>query len=225
MVRSSSDKLVVPQQALETLIQRQGYRAIVPLLFRRQPEAGGEIEHLLRLPAIAMGTNLFYAEISLRHMPAEHYAWQAARKFGGKVFEVLPAPSVTSASMRTLGAQFVSRERELELAQRQLQADEALALFEELLAHHVTPFAARVTTRAAMCEVLLSGDKPFPWFMTNGLLRAAQIVHLAWETGLGMAQTRALLESRENDVRSGGFAGLDASAFLDAVIADRFGAG
>jgi hypothetical protein len=96
--------------------------------------------------------------------------------------------------------------------------------FLTLVTEHLIPTVGHVATLADLLALLVADMSYCPWLGTNGAIRAAQVVALAGQIGLGAAHIHAMLESRMLLIAHGGSkmseVRTNPTAYLDRLFED-----
>jgi hypothetical protein len=178
-----------------------------------------DVEHFIYLNGGLKGLN---AAFGFRNPDAETFAVRSIIKHGGDVFRAaIQYDERSSCTMRfsfSLFSPFWSRPiRGL--------FDPALgAKMQQMISEYVFPAVKDVTTIEKLRCLLLSDHVPCRWAVTNGAIRAAQIIALAGKCRKPAAETRAALEPHERSVANGFLKGSpwreNPGAYINRVLED-----
>jgi hypothetical protein len=96
--------------------------------------------------------------------------------------------------------------------------------FRGFIAGHLIPTIGGVVTLSDLLGLLVADMSYCPWIGSNGAIRAAQIVALAGQIGLGATNVRAMVESRKPLIARGGSKTselrADPTAYIDRLLDD-----
>jgi hypothetical protein len=76
-------------------------------------------------------------------------------------------------------------------------------LIGDIVTRQVLPAIRHVTTIDKLLSLLIADDPPWRWNVVNGAIRAAQILVLADQCAVPIAQTRAILEAKAHWIANG----------------------
>jgi hypothetical protein len=154
--------------------------------------------------------------------PDEDFAVQSIVKQGGDIFRAaIQYDESSSGTMRfnfSLFNPFWSRTV-------RILFDTTLGpKMQQMISKHVLPVVEDVTTINKLLCLLLADNVPCRWFVTNGAIRATQIIALAGKCGKSATETRAAPEPHERWVAKGFLKGSPwreaPGAYINSVLED-----
>ena len=107
---------------------------------------------------------------------------------------------------------------------RSLSDPNLAVVIQEMVTQKLFPAIREVITVDKFLDLLIADNRPCHWAITNGAIRAGQIVALANKCGMPTAQIRATLEARERWIANGFLKSSpmrkNPSDYIDRIIAD-----
>jgi hypothetical protein len=151
------------------------------------------VEHFIYISELQKSKDTITGEFGIRNEVAEVFSCNAIRAYGGELFKVFKCGEPTSCAMRFSFAKLEPSGWPVHLASI---SGKALGnRFHDFIVGCLVPTFGHVTKLEELLA-LLAADMPFlPWRVSNGAIRAAQIVALAGQVGLDATRIRGMLES------------------------------
>jgi hypothetical protein len=161
-----------------------------------------EVEHFIYFSWYGQREELLAAHCGIRNPCAEAFSVRSIRTYGGEfLFNALAYDECTSCTMR------FSFERlskiNWPLNSLMLPGSELAASVRGLVKERVLPVVSSMVDIDTILSLFVSDSEPCPWFVSNGAIRAAQIVALAKRKGIEDAQVTEMLKSRESNISRG----------------------
>jgi len=191
-----------------------------------------EVEHFVyafdssRNPDDPNGRHTLSGDFGMRNGVAERFSCRAIRTYGGEIFRLFNCAEPTSCAMRFSFARL--EPSGWPVSRPGLSAAEPSERFHAFMTEELVPTIGHVRAVGDLLGLLAADMSHCPWIASNGAIRAAQIVALAGQIGLGAAHIRAMLDSRLRLIAAGvsKTSGMRANptAYLDRLLED-FAAG
>jgi hypothetical protein len=143
-----------------------------------------------------------FASFGIRNAAAEEFSCNAIHAYGGEVLKLFKCGEATSCAMR-FGFERMDPVG-WPIRSRGPPRDAIPEWFRVFITEHLAPTVGHVRTLPDLLGLLIADMSHFPWVSSNGAIRAAQIVALARQTGLGGDHVRAILEPRRQHIAQGG---------------------
>jgi hypothetical protein len=141
-------------------------------------------------------------DFGIRNQVAEAFSCNAIHAYGGEIFRLFKCAEPTSCAMRFSFARL--EPSRWPIPRRDFLGKEIAERFRGFIAGRLIPTIGRVVTLGDLLGLLVADMSYFPWIGSNGAIRAAQIVALAGQIGLGATNIRAMVESRKSLIARGG---------------------
>lgn len=156
-----------------------------------------EVEHFVYLEDAAKQNSLVTAYFGIRNPIAESFAVKCIRVYGGElIFDSLAYDPSTSCAMRFWFGRLMPEWPQWSLSLLTLPNRELESKTEGFIGRYLLPTVQSVTHFGELFRILVEDREPWPWFASNGAIRAAQIVALGKMTGLDNEQIIGILEPR-----------------------------
>jgi hypothetical protein len=168
------------------------------------------------------GMGALTGDFGIRNPVAERFSCNAIHAYGGEIFRLFKCAEPTSCAMRF---SFAGLEpSQWPIPHPGLSGEEFGERFRGFIAGHLIPTIGRVVTLNDLLGLLVADMSYCPWIRSNGAIRAAQIVALAGQIGLGATDIRAMVESRKSLIAHGGSKTselrADPTAYIDRLLDD-----
>jgi hypothetical protein len=161
-----------------------------------------EVEHFLYVSRDPNRSDVVSGEFGIRNRVAEAFGCNAIHAYGGEIFKLFKCGEPTTCAMNFSFGRLEPRGWPIRCAS--FSGKEVGERFLTLITEHLIPTVGHIATLADLLAVLVADMSYCPWSGSNGAVRAAQIVALAGQIGLGAAHVRAMLESRMRLIAHGG---------------------
>jgi hypothetical protein len=167
-------------------------------------------------------TDTVSGDFGIRNSVAEAFSCNAIHTYGGEIFNLFKCAEPTSCAMRfSFGRLEPSG---WPILRPLLSGKELGERFRAFVAEHLIPTIGRVTTLGDLLALLAAEMSHCPWSASNDAIRAAQIVALARQIGLGANHIRAMLEPRMSLIAHGGSKTSEVranpTAYIDRLLDD-----
>jgi hypothetical protein len=164
--------------------------------------------------------DMVFASFGMKNAAAEDFSCKAIHAYGGDVLKLFKCGEATSCAMR------FSFDRIAPVGwpirSRGLSPNEIPERFRLFITDHLVPTVGHVRTLRDLLGLLIADMPHCPWASSNGAIRAAQIIALARQMGLGGDHVRTMLEPRMRHIAQGGDrrSGVRANpaAYLDKLL-------
>jgi hypothetical protein len=133
-------------------------------------------------------------DFGMRNGVAERFSCRAIRAYGGEIFRLFNCAEPTSCAMRFSFARL--EPLGWPISRPGLSGKELAERFRAFMTEQLVPTIGHVRTVGDLLALLAADMSHCPWIASNGAIRAAQIVALAGQIGLGAAHIRTMLDSR-----------------------------
>jgi len=146
--------------------------------------------------------DLVWASFGMKNAAAEDFSCKAIHAYGGDVLKLFRCGEATSCAIR-----FAFDRVEpvgWPIRSHGLSANEIRERFRVFITQHLAPTVGHVRTLRDLLGLLIADMSHCPWAGSNGAIRAAQIVALARQMGLGGDHVRTMLELRMQHIAQGG---------------------
>jgi hypothetical protein len=181
-----------------------------------------EVEHFLYVSSDPKGRGIVSGDFGIRNDVAEAFSCNAIHAYGGEIFKLFKCAEPTTCAMRFSFGRLEPRGWPIRRAI--FSGKEVGERFLTLVTEHLIPTVGHVGTLADLLALLVADMSYCPWLGTNGAIRAAQVVALAGQIGLGAAHIHAMLESRMLLIAHGGSkmseVRTNPTAYLDRLFED-----
>jgi hypothetical protein len=161
-------------------------------------------------------------DFGIRNPVAERFSCNAIHAYGGEIFRLFKCAEPTSCAMRFSFARL--EPSRWPILRPGLSGKELGERFRGFIAGHLIPTIGRVGTLSDLLGLLVADMSYCPWIGSNGAIRAAQIVALAGQIGLGATNVRDMVESRKPLIARGGSKTselrADPTAYIDRLLDD-----
>jgi hypothetical protein len=210
---------MLEETRIETTLKELGYRRL-KRFFYRGGWSNSDVEHFLYLSVYGKPKDFLTADFGLRNEPAQTFAFNSLRTYGGDIYQLKAQDLDRHWSMRfSLGHLAKWRPR----VSLHIPAASAAALAEKIKADiqvYLFPIIRGIIDTNGLLHFLLSDVDSYSWAYSNGALRAAMIVYLAAQDGMNSTQIRAMLAPYSKQISFGLVKASDPALFLDRVIQD-----
>jgi hypothetical protein len=133
-------------------------------------------------------------DFGMRNGVAEQFSCKAIRTHGGEIFRLFNCAESTSCAMRFSFARL--EPLGWPISGPGLSGIGIAKRFRAFMTEQLVPTIGHVRTIGDLLALLAADMSHCPWIESNGAIRAAQIVALAGQIGLGAAHIRTMLDSR-----------------------------
>ena len=198
---------------------KDGYELVGPLVYKAR-WGSPDVEHLVFFEAGGKTEGLFSGAFGIRNREAEAFSIDAIRRYGGPPLKYNQHTSCTMRfSFHLIHPPFFA------LYTARLPDSEISTPIQHVVSQHIRPAMSKVTTMGQFMSLLIENERPCLWAVTNGAIRAAQIVVLASKSGLCPDRIRAMLEPRLVFIANGFFNNSqfreNPASYVDRLLADR----
>ena len=171
----------------------------------------------------------FSAEFGLRNPDAEEFGIEAITKYGHPNHQLWlrERDATTACSMTFEFDRFdkLSRNSWSRVRLPEISGDELASLVAGFVRQNLLPIVASVTDLQSYLAFLLTEREPHPWFASNLMIRAAQVVAVSAQLGHSHAKTRELLRPHGNSIekeisRSGNHTVTTFDMYVDKLQSD-----
>ena len=203
---------------VEDALKQHGYTRVKPSVYQWELGKPSTIEHFLFTSIWGGPDRYLNLDFGIRYRPAEDFAIDCIRKFGGPTYGTLRDDPNSDCKMRFPLGKLADWGARWSLSQRSLSSEQVRDRLCADVGKYLVPIVLRVSNLPAFLEVLERNDEDTSWVHVNGAIRAAQIIYLS--SGIGTSQWDILDRLRPFKGRIG--ANLqkheDTDRFLDDVI-------
>jgi hypothetical protein len=205
---------------LDVPLSTIGYQEVKPGLYAFRASSQDCI-HLLSVQLHGKSDRYLTAEFCVLNSDAEKFALQSLWGYGDPIFKSWN-PDVSQSVLRFSVGEVVGWKPGAALWQQQRSDDDFARLFAEFIDDRIVPFVKEVVSVDDLLSILLSDQPPYNWVKSNGAVRAAEIAFLSARQGLNSSEIRLQLKPylKEIEIGLGIRHLLDATSFIDAVVAD-----
>jgi hypothetical protein len=160
-----------------------------------------DVEHFVYVFVVQKVGRTLKCDFGIRNRIAERFSCDAIRTYGGEPFRQFKCAEPDSCAMCFSFSGLDRSDWHIHLRDG---SDGHLGLrFRAFIDGHLAPTMGQVTTLQQLLSLLAADTEHCPWWASNGAIRAAQIVALAGQIGLGTDYVRGLLESRKSLIAHG----------------------
>jgi hypothetical protein len=178
-----------------------GYEPIDNLVYKAI-WSSSEVEHFVYFVESGKRGGAFLGWFGMRNVEAEFFSVNAIRSYSGEFhFQALKYDRRKSCTMRF---QFGILDRSgwciTVPTMSNVEIDRCVG---EFISKYLYPILSNIATIDKYLGLIVSDAEPFRWALTNGAIRAAQIVALAAKAGLTRDWVRSVLEPRLQFISNG----------------------
>jgi hypothetical protein len=193
-----------------------GYRRLKKRTYKAS-WSSPDVEHFL-FSSLHAGRRYFSCDFGIRNPPAEQFALECVKLYGGPAFQSIRFEPRDGCSMRfslgglarwgTLWSLDISDMSEATLA------DKVTGVVRDLL----FPVVRSILAPADLFSLLVKDAEPCPWLGVSGALRAAMIVHLGRGLGIQTGELESLLQPYLREIIGGVQRGVTPAHFLAEIL-------
>jgi hypothetical protein len=204
------------EKSITSGLAELGYRRLKKRTYKAS-WSSADIEHFLFL-SLHAGGRYFSCDFGIRNPPAELFALECVKLYGGPAFQSIRFEPRDGCSMRfslgglarwgTLWSLAISDMSEATLADKV-----TCAVRDDLL-----PAVRSILAPADLFSLLLKDAEPCRWLRVSGALRSAMIVYLGRRMGMETRELESMLQPHLRDIVSGVQRGVAPSVFLSEVL-------
>lgn len=215
-------KAVINEDLITQALRLLDYKRVKRFVYKAS-WASSDVEHFLYLdtygPPGHPGVNLT-ADFGFRNPQSEEFSVKCVKEYGGTLYQVLRHNPLTDCKMRFSFANLHDPQKRWAILIPKISPIELAQQFSQEVRDVVLPVVRAITTLRGLHERLLSDQAPCGWLMTNGAIRAANIIDLSKRLSFDENTIRASLapHSRwiEKDLAKN--AGISAQEYIESVI-------
>jgi hypothetical protein len=209
---------------LEKAMSDVGYECVQLDVYKAAWSSPG-VEHFIYFSRYGQREEFFRGHCGMRNPRVEDFSVSSIRAYGGEfLYNSLDYDVRTSCTMRFPFDRLTPSEARWSLNRLKMSSVELAATVQDFVKERVSRAVADIVDADRFLSFLAADLEPCPWIVSNGAIRAAQIVALAIRTGIDTAQIGELLKSRESHI-SRGFVRESMyrekpAAYIDNIVAD-----
>jgi hypothetical protein len=193
-----------------------GYRRLKKRTYKAS-WSSPDVEHFL-FSSLHAGRRRFSCDFGIRNPPAEQFALECVKLYGGPAFQSIRFEPRDGCSMRfSLGG--LARWGSLwsldisDMSEATL-ADKVTGVVRDLL----FPVVRSILAPADLFSLLVKDAEPCPWLGVSGALRAAMIVYLGRGLGIQTGELESLLQPYLREIIGGVQRGVAPAYFLAEIL-------
>jgi hypothetical protein len=187
---------------VRNVLSQLGYQHVEGSDYRAR-WSNSEVEHFIYLVPSRAGSPPG-AKFGLRNLCADRFAAKCVVRHGWSVFHTAFQGRKESGSfMQFSFARFELFWNRRSIPLGRLDDHDFASRVERIVEDRLIPLVKEVTSKEKLLETLVGDKEPFPWFATNGAIRAAIIVAIANQTGVLPSQIRTELLSKAARISQG----------------------
>jgi hypothetical protein len=180
-----------------------------------------QVEHFIYLEKFHRRKTTFAGLYGVRNPSADLFAVQSLRQYGNELFHNMLRYDAKVECMMSFDFWIFSGEQRPWM----INLDDGIAGAETLqvaIKEHLLPLIGKITTLQTLHDFLLQDLRKAGWTYVNGALRAAHIVSVSRQIGIGRADIVNSLQPYLLPIETGLDAGAEISAaeFLEQIITD-----
>jgi hypothetical protein len=209
---------------LEKAMSDVGYEC-VQLDVYKATWSSPEVEHFIYFSRYGQREEFFKGQCGMRNPRVEDFSVSSIRAYGGEfLYNSLGYDARTSCTMRFSFDRLTPSEARWSLSRLTMSSAELASTVQDFVEERVLRAVGDIVDADRFLSFLAADLEPCPWIVSNGAIRAAQIVALAVRNGIDTAQIGGLLKSRESHISRGFMKESvyreNPTTYVDNVVAD-----
>jgi len=193
-----------------------GYRRLKKRTYKAS-WSSADVEHFLFL-SLHAGGRYFSCDFGIRNPPAELFALECVKLYGGPAFQSIRFDPRDGCSMRfSLGGLArwdILWSLKISGMSEATLADKVTCAVRDLL----LPVVRSILAPADLFSLLTKDVEPCRWLSVSGALRVAMIVYLGRRMGMETRELEAMMQPHLRDITNGVERGVAPSFFLSEVL-------
>ena len=204
------------EKSITSGLAELGYRRLKKRTYKAS-WSSADVEHFLFF-SLHSGGRYFSCDFGIRNPPAERFALECVKLYGGPAFQSIRFDPRDGCSMRfSLGglARWGTRWSLTisDMSEATLADKVTCAVRDDLL-----PAVRSILAPADLFSLLIKDVEPCRWLGVSGALRSAMIVYLGRRMGMETRELKSMLQPHLRDIVSGVQRGVAPSFFLSEVL-------
>ena len=204
---------------VSNVLRGLGYRLRKGSAYRAEWSTDG-VEHFIYLTLYGTPKNFISLDFGVRNLFAQNFAIHEIQKYGGPQYSALKYDEDNDCVMTFSLGKMSGWSPRWSLNGADFSAKDLSYRIKNDVEFRLFPAIQPLKTAKDLLSFLLIDAEPCPWVRSNEAIRAAQIIHLGRQVGMGSSEIRTALEPHEKAIASCLIKAPNPSSYLDSVIRD-----
>ena len=176
-----------------------------------------DVEHFLFL-SLHSGRHYFTSDFGIRNPPAERFALECLKLYGGPFFQSIRFDPRYHCSMRFSLGRLAGWGSPSSLTISDISEADLADKVKSDVRDHLLPAVRSILAPADLFSLLIKDVEPCRWLGVSGALRSAMIVYLGRRMGIETRELESILQPHLRDITGGVQRGVAPSFFLSEVL-------
>lgn len=209
------------EEMLTSVLNKVGYRRVDPYTYRADWSAM-DVEHFIYFMLYGSPFDYLTADFGVRNQPAQTFAREEIRRYGGNLYQLMEVNGETRCSMSfSLGNVALWKPRS-SLRVSSMSSQDLAIKIEADIEVRLFPLIRQITCTDRLLSFLLEDTESHSWLQSNGAIRAGMIVDLAVWYGVSEMELRFMLEPYHRMIARNllGAPSPDPAAYVKNIVED-----